>query len=140
MFILNISVEQTKFICNKGSISRRNLTITLSIDIYDSEQYKSFTQALTYTSSGIHLIRKNYLNTNSLNIERGRYTRPKLPRDKRTCKFCNEVETETHFVVYCKTDNTLRDALSKEFDIDKSKLCIYRLLHGHRCVTRHIGP
>ena len=40
MFILNISVKQTKFQCNGGSISNRNLTITLSIDIYDSRQCK----------------------------------------------------------------------------------------------------
>ena len=36
MFILNISVEQTTFQYNGGSISNRNLTITPSIDIYDS--------------------------------------------------------------------------------------------------------
>ena len=35
MFILNISVEQTRFQYNRGSISNRNLTITLSVDIYD---------------------------------------------------------------------------------------------------------
>ena len=40
MFILNILVEQTKFQCNGGSISNRNLTITFSIDIYDSGQCK----------------------------------------------------------------------------------------------------
>ena len=52
MFILNIAVEQTKFICNGGSISRQKLAITLSINIYDcnSKNVKSFTQALT----GIH--------------------------------------------------------------------------------------
>ena len=59
----------------------------------------------------------------SANIESGRYARPKLPRDKRTCRFCNEVETETHFILFCKAYNTLRDVLFKEFDIDKSKLC-----------------
>ena len=37
-FILNISVEQTKFIYNGGSISRGHSTITLQFDIYDSEQ------------------------------------------------------------------------------------------------------
>ena len=41
MFILNISVEQAKFQYNEGSISNRNLTITLSIDIYDSVQCKA---------------------------------------------------------------------------------------------------
>ena len=40
MFIQNISVEQTKFQYNGSSISNRNLTITLSIDIYDSGQCK----------------------------------------------------------------------------------------------------
>ena len=40
MFILNISVKQTKFQYNGGSISNRNWTITLSIDIYDSGQCK----------------------------------------------------------------------------------------------------
>ena len=38
MIILNISVEQTKFQYNGGSISNRNLTSTLSVDIYDSGQ------------------------------------------------------------------------------------------------------
>ena len=36
MFILNILVEQTTFQYNGGSISNRNVTITLLIDIYDS--------------------------------------------------------------------------------------------------------
>ena len=50
MFILNISVEQTKFQCNRGSISYRNLTITLSIDIYDSGQCK-----VIHPSSDLHV-------------------------------------------------------------------------------------
>ena len=32
-----------------------------------------------------------------LNIERGRYNKPKIPREERFCKFCTEVETEEHF-------------------------------------------
>ena len=58
IFILNISVEQTKFDYNGGCISNRNLTIVLSIDI-DRSNVKSFTQALTYTSSDIHGIRES---------------------------------------------------------------------------------
>ena len=38
-----------------------------------------------------------------LNIERGRYSRPKVPREERICKFCNEVESESHFILFCKT-------------------------------------
>ena len=51
MFILNISVEQTKFQYNGGSISNINLTTTLSIDIYDSGQCK-----VIHPSSDLHVI------------------------------------------------------------------------------------
>ena len=50
IFILNISVEQTKFQYNGGSISNRNLTITLSIDIYDSGQC-----TVIHPSSDLHI-------------------------------------------------------------------------------------
>ena len=49
-FILNILVIQTKFICNGGSVSRRNLSITLSNDIYDSENFK-----IIHPSSDLHV-------------------------------------------------------------------------------------
>ena len=44
MLILNISVEQTKFQYKRGSISNRNLIITLSITV---DIVRSLTQALT---------------------------------------------------------------------------------------------
>ena len=47
---LNISVEQTKFQYYRGSISNRNLTITLSIDIYDSGLCK-----VIHPSSDLHV-------------------------------------------------------------------------------------
>ena len=50
MFILNISVEQTKFQYNRGSISNRNLTIALSTDNYDSGQCK-----VIHPSSDLHV-------------------------------------------------------------------------------------
>ena len=46
LFILNISVEQTKFHYNGGSISNRSLTITLST-FMTVNNVKPFTQALT---------------------------------------------------------------------------------------------
>ena len=75
---------------------------------------------LNLKQSCTSIITKLRVSAHTLNIERGR---PKLPRDKRTCKFCNEVETETHFILFCKAYTTLRDVLFKEFDIYKSKLC-----------------
>ena len=50
MFILNISVEQTKFQYNGGSIWNRNLTNTVSADIYDSGQCK-----VIHPSSDLHV-------------------------------------------------------------------------------------
>ena len=50
MFILNILVEKTKLQYNEGSISNRNLTITLSIAIYDSGQCK-----VIHPSSDLHV-------------------------------------------------------------------------------------
>ena len=67
MFILNISVEQTftKFQYKGSSISNRNLTITLSIDIYDSGQCK-----VIHPSSDLHVFwhprnSKKYMYTDS---------------------------------------------------------------------------
>ena len=50
MFILNISVEQTKFQYNGGSISNKNLINTLSVDIYDNGQCK-----VIHPSSNLHV-------------------------------------------------------------------------------------
>ena len=65
IIILNISVEQTKFQYNGGSISNRNLTSTLSVDIYDSGQRK-----VIHPSSDLHVFRhpqnsKKYMYTDS---------------------------------------------------------------------------
>jgi hypothetical protein len=37
------------------------------------------------------------ISAHCLNIEWGRYNKPKIPREERFCKFCTEVETEEHF-------------------------------------------
>ena len=42
------------------------------------------------------IITKFRLSSHKLNIERGRYSRPKVAREERICKFCNEVESESH--------------------------------------------
>ena len=65
MFILNILVKQTKLQYNGGSISNRNLTITLSIAIYDSGQCK-----VIHPSSDLHVFwhprdSKKYMYTDS---------------------------------------------------------------------------
>ena len=69
VFILNISVKQTKFQYNGGSISNTNLTITLSIDIYDSGQCK-----VIHPCSDLHIFwhprnSKKYMYTDSRLLE-----------------------------------------------------------------------
>jgi hypothetical protein len=41
------------------------------------------------------------ISAHCLNIERGKYNKPKIPREERFCKFCTEVETEEHFSISC---------------------------------------
>ena len=61
LFILKILVEQIKFQCIHEEIwPSPTQLIFLTVD-----NVKSFTQALTYTSSVIHGIPKDYLNTDS---------------------------------------------------------------------------
>ena len=46
-----------------------------------------------------------------LEIERGRYTRPKLNLDQRLCMSCNVVEDEEHFVLHCQDNRVEREFL-----------------------------
>ena len=42
------------------------------------------------------------LSNNALNIEKGRHTIPKTPKERRFCPFCpNKVEDEVHFLLEC---------------------------------------
>ena len=45
-----------------------------------------------------------------LEIEKGRYTRPKTPVNERICKVCGslEVEYETHFLISCRFYDDIR--------------------------------
>lgn len=65
------------------------------------------------------------ISAHKLYIERGRYTKPKTPIEKRLCLFCNlnEVEDEFHFLMKCDLYSQLRspflDKLRLFLDIDK---------------------
>ena len=51
--------------------------------------------------------------SHKLNIEAGRHRRPVVPKELRTCKYCNDnsVEDENHFMHKCKQYSTLRTSL-----------------------------
>ena len=43
-------------------------------------------------------------------IEKGRHSKPKIPREERICNLCNsnEIEDEIHFLFHCSTNEILR--------------------------------
>lgn len=53
------------------------------------------------------------ISAHQLAIERGRYTTPPTPSDKRLCKYCQSqtVEDEYHFLMNCSYYNLLRNSL-----------------------------
>ena len=48
------------------------------------------------------------ISVHCLNIERGRYNKPKIPREEQFCKFYTEVETEEHFLISCHKYKDIR--------------------------------
>lgn len=55
------------------------------------------------------------LSDHKLEIEVGRYKRPKMPREKRTCPFCpNSLEDEYHFVATCPLYREEREQIKTE--------------------------
>ena len=56
-----------------------------------------------------HIQKKKYLiaftrfrvGSHTLEIERGRYSNPRIPINQRLCSKCVEVEDEIHFLLYC---------------------------------------
>ena len=56
---------------------------------------------LQIPKSDRQLITKLRVSDHNLNIERGRYTKPKTARELRLCPNCSEIETETHFIIEC---------------------------------------
>lgn len=50
------------------------------------------------------------ISAHPLAIETGRYSRPKIPNNNRTCKFCTKtVEDEVHFILNCPYYKSLRE-------------------------------
>ena len=57
------------------------------------------------------------ISAHDLLIERGRYFRPRIPRESRLCTSCNEIEDEEHFMLYCSMNSELRNDLFKTLNI-----------------------
>ena len=66
------------------------------------------------------------LSNHTLNIERGRYTSPKTPKEERYCPFCpSEVEDEVHFLLTCPTYQIPRKEMLKSVSLINPSSCEY---------------
>ena len=68
------------------------------------------------------LLSKFRLSSHSLEIEKGRQLKKKIPADKRICKVCDlgSVEDEAHFVLHCCAYNEERSTLFRLCNIDST--------------------
>ena len=48
------------------------------------------------------------ISAHTLLIEKGRYRRPKLPRDLKQCTVCTQIEDEEHVILFCKKYDSIR--------------------------------
>ena len=62
------------------------------------------------------------LSCHDLEIERGRYARPRISPEKRICKICTKApETEDHFIIFCQAYSDLRTKMYADIaQIDSS--------------------
>ncbi len=53
------------------------------------------------------------IRSNNLEIETGRYTKPRIPENERTCIYCtaHAIEIKSHFLLECDLYKTERDKL-----------------------------
>ena len=58
-----------------------------------------------------------------LEIERGRYTRPKTPITERLCPCCNAVDDEHHFLLNCKIYDQDRDIMFSKISTKYENIC-----------------
>ena len=75
-----------------------------------------------YNRTEYLLITIDYLSSrisaHDLLIERGRYFRPRIPRESRTCTTCDTIENEEHFMLHCSKNSAIRNDLFQKMKIE----------------------
>ena len=64
--------------------------------------------------SQVRYITKLRISAHRLQIEVGRYSRPKIQRQDRVCKSCDVLEDELHFLLRCRNNQHEREKLFKD--------------------------
>ena len=87
--------------------NRPNTTIETYV-LYKSQNVSEKYLDLISNPKNRIAISKLRTSSHNLEIERGRYTRPKVNPENRLCPLCYVVDNEIHFVVRCRINETLR--------------------------------
>ena len=96
VFTSEVRNDEKHPIIRTYSLNKREFCVEPYLDAVKDARYRS---ALTKLRASSH----------TLEIERGRYTIPKTPTSERLFSVCQEVEDEIHFLVRCKSYNSLRN-------------------------------
>ncbi|MEW8548168.1 MAG: reverse transcriptase domain-containing protein, partial [Candidatus Thiodiazotropha sp.] len=118
----------SKIISSKYS-SRINKELTVLRNQVHDNKLNTFSQIYTQFSLQNYLtfglpksktkeLSKLRISSHDLLIERGRYFRPKVPRENRLCMTCNKIEDEEHFMIYCSRFSMIRNDLFTRMNID----------------------
>lgn len=126
---------------NKYSRNKLRTYALIKID-YNLEKYL----LLNMPRQSIIAIARLRTSTHNLEIETGRYVRPRVPTEQRLCKICkcNKVEDEIHFILHCPEYNKERQKLIQLtpnltiLDDDKSKF-IHLLTHQNNDILKGLG-
>ena len=126
---LNLHMYPYKFHQQCQDIVRSKIIQEWAADIADTSKHpilrtyryikSSFrTEPYLYLVDDKRAISQLRCSSHILNVEKGRYTRPRTPLDERLCNMCNCVDDELHLITACAVNVNERRALYNKL-IDK---------------------
>ena len=100
--------KETNFDARRERITSSERTMTKRYKDITNLQYSDILYNSFMIEKSRVMITRWRLSCHQLRIETGRYERPKLTRDERTCTICNIVEDEHHALFDCSAHTFLR--------------------------------
>ena len=122
-----VFIKYINSVSNKSRFDKKKSVLKYRYVMYWEKHILKEQKMRSYIGFKNHFMYEDYLNltnvkhrkaitrlrisAHNLAIERGRYTYPKTPVEKRLCKVCNtnEVENEQHFLLHCPLYKEMRE-------------------------------